>query len=376
MSRKQSDVQWTSIPANARSVSLRAGPQRHRFVDNALALAARRRKVRARRATRLFSSHYRLGAVRRAARVELLQHGQVPKRSQRHRFEIGWGLYRPTWVRIPPCPPSTKRPASAGFFVGGGQGGVDEPARFDRFAGSESERDRIWRSRPAGHIWPQGEAQDAPSNPTLSASSNLDLLLGPFHSATLYVAIHAHARRMNSFENQLLKRSLDARLGSSRKDPLLNLSLLAHAQRGYFGIGLEGDRATVNMGIVLRAASCFGAAFVAAQPGRLKYSRADTQKTHRHIPIFAAQDLMGLLPRGCKAVAVEVSDRAEALTLFKHPEQAYYLFGPEQGSLSPELMDQCEGVVQIPTADCLNLGVSVNVVLYDRLLKGVSRSSA
>lgn len=173
----------------------------------------------------------------------------------------------------------------------------------------------------------------------------------------------------------MLKDSLDVRLGASSKDPLLNLSLLAHAQRGYFGVGLEGDRATVNMGIVLRAASCFGAAFVAAQPGRLKYSRADTQKTHRHIPVFGAQDLISLLPRGCQPVAVEVSDRAEDLTMFKHPEQAYYLFGPEGGSLSSELMDQCEQIVQIPTADCLNLGVSVNVVLYDRLLKSVSKLS-
>ncbi|CDH44131.1 hypothetical protein BN874_1510029 [Candidatus Contendobacter odensis Run_B_J11] len=32
--------------------------------------------------------------------------GEVPKRSQRRRLEIGWGLSRPTWVRIPPSPPT------------------------------------------------------------------------------------------------------------------------------------------------------------------------------------------------------------------------------------------------------------------------------
>ncbi len=32
--------------------------------------------------------------------------GEVPKRSYRHRLEIGWGPYRPTRVRIPPSPPA------------------------------------------------------------------------------------------------------------------------------------------------------------------------------------------------------------------------------------------------------------------------------
>ena len=33
------------------------------------------------------------------------------------------------------------------------------------------------------------------------------------------------------------------------------------------------------------------------------------------------------------------------------------------------LVDRCEAVVYLPTEGCLNLAATVNVVLYDRMLK-------
>ena len=58
-------------------------------------------------------------------------------------------------------------------------------------------------------------------------------------------------------------------------------------------------------------------------------------------------------------VAIEITD----------PRRAYYIFGPENGSLSKEIMNKCKYTVKIPTNGCLNLGAAVNVVLYDRLAK-------
>ena len=56
---------------------------------------------------------------------------------------------------------------------------------------------------------------------------------------------------------------------------------------------------------------------------------------------------------------------------FQHPEQAYYIFGPEDGSLSQTILDASDHVVYIPTIGCMNLAATVNVVLYDRLAKSV-----
>ena len=40
-------------------------------------------------------------------------------------------------VRIPPSPPETQKAPNGAFCVSGGEGGVDEPSRFDKFARSE-----------------------------------------------------------------------------------------------------------------------------------------------------------------------------------------------------------------------------------------------
>ena len=52
-----------------------------------------------------------------------------------------------------------------------------------------------------------------------------------------------------------------------------------------------------------------------------------------------------------------------------HPEQAIYIFGPEDGSIPQALIDSADHVVYIPTIGCMNLAATVNVLLYDRLAK-------
>jgi tRNA(Leu) C34 or U34 (ribose-2'-O)-methylase TrmL len=67
-------------------------------------------------------------------------------------------------------------------------------------------------------------------------------------------------------------------------------------------------------------------------------------------------------------VVIEVHYRARSLTSFTHPESAFYIFGPEDGSVRKEIVERVPLIVQIP-AGCLNLAAAVNVVLYDRLAK-------
>jgi len=54
---------------------------------------------------------------------------------------------------------------------------------------------------------------------------------------------------------------------------------------------------------------------------------------------------------------------------FEHPENALYIFGPEDGTIAQNVIDAADAVVYVPTIGCMNLAASVNVLLYDRLAK-------
>jgi tRNA C32,U32 (ribose-2'-O)-methylase TrmJ len=49
-----------------------------------------------------------------------------------------------------------------------------------------------------------------------------------------------------------------------------------------------------------------------------------------------------------------------------HPENAVYVFGPEDGSIPPVFRRHCHRFVSIPSKHCLNLAAAVYIVLYDR----------
>ena len=68
-------------------------------------------------------------------------------------------------------------------------------------------------------------------------------------------------------------------------------------------------------------------------------------------------------------VAVEVRENSESLPAFEHPEDALYVFGPEDGSLTNVTLRHCHRFVAIPTRHCLNLSIAVSTVLYDRQAK-------
>ena len=57
------------------------------------------------------------------------------------------------------------------------------------------------------------------------------------------------------------------------------------------------------------------------------------------------------------------------LLVFEHPENAIYLFGPEDGSVPKNVRGLCHRRVFIPTRHCTNLGAAIYLLLYDRLVK-------
>lgn len=143
--------------------------------------------------------------------------------------------------------------------------------------------------------------------------------------------------------------------------------------RGYFAVGLWMPRDSKNVAHALRACGCFGAAFLAYSGARYRRDPVDTQNAWRHMPLLNAGEtpdhILDVVPHECVPVAVEITDSAVPLAQYKHPERAYYVFGPEDGSISTAVMNKCRDVVRIPSRFCLNLAAAVNVVLYDRVAK-------
>lgn len=101
-----------------------------------------------------------------------------------------------------------------------------------------------------------------------------------------------------------------------------------------------------------------------------RFPREERMKTYSNVnwdleqskrPISDLSKKFGLTP-----IAVEIRDGAEELGDFIHPENALYVFGPEDGSLGRASLGACHRFLRIPSDGCLNLAAAVNVVLYDR----------
>jgi tRNA(Leu) C34 or U34 (ribose-2'-O)-methylase TrmL len=139
--------------------------------------------------------------------------------------------------------------------------------------------------------------------------------------------------------------------------------------RGYAAVGLYHPKTPVNIGSVLRAAGCFGAAMVAVEGQRYRRATTDTMAAYRHMPLLQVPSLHDAIPYDCVPVAIELVDGAAPLETYVHPERAFYVFGPEDGSLGKPVLSWCRDVVVISTDRCVNLAAAVNIVLYDRSAK-------
>lgn len=141
--------------------------------------------------------------------------------------------------------------------------------------------------------------------------------------------------------------------------------------RGFASIGLYKPKTGENVGAVMRAAHCYRVAQVnieGARNGALRHP-TNTPMAHRHTPTFLVDDLLDYIPFDTQVVVIDLIPGAVPLPTFVHPERAVYLFGPEDGTLGKKHTDRAQHVVYVPTRDCMNLAATVNVVLYDRLVK-------
>ena len=149
--------------------------------------------------------------------------------------------------------------------------------------------------------------------------------------------------------------------------------------KGFCCIGLFNPKSPENVGSVMRAAGCYGVNsvfYTGVRYDRAKEFVTDTKKVHQKIPLIGIDDLQQVVPLDCTPVAIELIKDAKPLPEYRHPERAFYIFGPEDGTLDKSVRAWCRDVVFIPTVGCMNLAATVNVVLYDRMAKALREARA
>ena len=139
------------------------------------------------------------------------------------------------------------------------------------------------------------------------------------------------------------------------------------------GVVLINPKFPHNVGAAIRACSCFGLQSLVWTGSRIELSRyerlprEERMKGYKSVRFLNHERPFELFGR-CSPVCVEVFENSEPLTLFEHPEDAVYVFGPEDGSVPQVMRRWCHRFVHIPaTLLRPNLSAAVNVVLAHRL---------
>ncbi len=139
------------------------------------------------------------------------------------------------------------------------------------------------------------------------------------------------------------------------------------------GVVLINPKYEHNIGGVIRSCSCFGVKELLwtgnriniPEDRRMRIPREERMKGYKNVR-WEQNDRPFDMFRGATPVAIELTPNAEPLTTFEHPDDAVYVFGPEDGSISQMAMRHCHRFVFIPSAHCLNLAAAVNIVLSHR----------
>ena len=135
-----------------------------------------------------------------------------------------------------------------------------------------------------------------------------------------------------------------------------------------------------NVGAAVRAASCYGIGQVwftgdrvrLVGERRFRLPREERMRGYHDVELRHSDRPFDAFEPAAVPVAVELRRNAESLIHFTHPDNAVYVFGPEDGTLDRAVLHQCHRFVVIPTRHCTNLAAAVYTVLYDRHAKRVA----
>lgn len=141
-------------------------------------------------------------------------------------------------------------------------------------------------------------------------------------------------------------------------------------------IGLINPKSPYNVSSIMRTAGNFSVDNVFYTGKR--YPRALMRnpglpdmhrKVGQTISLTEVSSVIDDAPKDVRLICVEFAENAIPLPEFQHPDNAFYIFGPEDGTITQEVIDSADAVVYVPTINSMNLAATVNVVLYDRLAK-------
>ena len=132
-----------------------------------------------------------------------------------------------------------------------------------------------------------------------------------------------------------------------------------------------------NVGAALRGCSCFDVKQLWWTGSRVKIDpqkgerlgREERMKGYRDVAWINHDRPFDQFSDDAVPVVVELLPSSEPLTTFTHPENAIYVFGPEDGDVPQSIRTLAHRFVFIPSRHCLNLSAAVNVVLADRMMK-------
>ena len=132
-----------------------------------------------------------------------------------------------------------------------------------------------------------------------------------------------------------------------------------------------------NVSMTQRIASCYGWQQVwytgdrvsLDLAGKKRLPREERMKGFKQVEIIQYDRPLDQFGRDVVPVAVEVRANSEKLHHFEHPDNAVYVFGPEDGSIPEGVLTHCHRFLVIPVRFCLNLATAVSTILWDRALK-------
>ncbi|MCK4742286.1 MAG: TrmH family RNA methyltransferase [Sulfuriflexus sp.] len=141
-------------------------------------------------------------------------------------------------------------------------------------------------------------------------------------------------------------------------------------------IGLINPKSPYNVSSVMRTAGNFvvdSVFYTGKRYPRALMRNPGLPDMHRKvgqaISLTEVTSIIDAASNDMKLVCIEFAENAIALPEFEHPDNVLYIFGPEDGTMSQEIIDSADAVVYVPTINSMNLAATVNVVLYDRLAK-------
>lgn len=99
--------------------------------------------------------------------------------------------------------------------------------------------------------------------------------------------------------------------------------------------------------------------------------RKERMKGYADVDLYQFDYPFDCFSENVTPVAIEIVENSESLIHFEHPENALYVFGPEDGSIDQVIKRHCHRFVTIPTKHYTNLSAAVYLVMYDRISKRV-----